>query len=105
MFHNYLIGLAMANLVPLGSHIVVEPQVQENRSAAGILLPEKDEKPQRGKVIAVGQGEKQEDGSRTPMDIAVGDTIVFKKYSPDEFEMDGKKVLIMRESDVLAKLA
>jgi len=92
-------------LKPLGSRVVIEPIEQEEITAGGIVLPETaKEKPQRGTVIAVGPGERDEDGKRIAMDVSVGDIILFAKYSGTEFKMDGKKLLILRESDILAIL-
>ena len=91
------------NMKPLGSRVVVEPNEQEEITAGGIVLPETaKEKPQQGTVLAIGQGDRDEDGKRIPMDVAVGDKILFAKYSGTEIKMDGKKLLILRESDILA---
>ncbi len=91
------------NLKPLGSRVVVEPIEQEDITAGGIVLPETaKEKPQRGKVLSVGPGDRDEDGKRIPMDVSVGDTVLFAKYAGTEIKMDGKKLLILRESDLLA---
>ncbi|GMV35439.1 co-chaperone GroES [Chloroflexi bacterium CFX5] len=87
---------------PLGSRVLVEPVEQEETTASGIILPETaKEKPQQGKVLAAGPGDRNEDGDRVAMDVKVGDTILFAKYSGTEVKMDGKKLLIMRESDIL----
>lgn len=94
----------MPSIVPLGDHLVVQPMTEGHKSAAGILLPEKEEKPQKGKVLAVGNGRKNDNGSVAPLEVKVGDMVLFKKYSPDEFEIEGEKVLVLREEDVLAKL-
>jgi chaperonin GroES len=95
----------MATLLPLGEHIVVKPKEKINQTSSGILLPEKEERPEEGEVIAVGPGARGHDGSRMPIDgIAVGDTVLFKKYSADEFKLAGEKYLVVRESDVIAKL-
>jgi chaperonin GroES len=91
------------NLKPLGSRVVIEPNEQEEITAGGIVLPETaKEKPQQGTVLAIGQGDRDEDGKRIPMDVSVGDKVLFAKYSGTEIKMDGKKVLILRESDLLA---
>jgi chaperonin GroES len=91
------------NMKPLGSRVVVEPNEQEEITAGGIVLPETaKEKPQQGTVLAIGQGDRDEDGKRIPMDVAVGDKILFAKYSGTEIKVDGKKLLILRESDLLA---
>ena len=91
------------NLKPLADRLVVEPIEQEEVTAGGIILPETaKEKPQQGKVIAAGPGRTDEDGKRIPMDVNVGDKVLYAKYSGTEIKMDGKKLLILRESDILA---
>jgi chaperonin GroES len=91
------------SLKPLGNRVVVEPLEQEEVTAGGIVLPETaKEKPQKGTVLAVGPGERDEDGKRVPLDVKEGDTVLFAKYSGTEIKMDGKKLLILRESDLLA---
>ncbi|HJW89840.1 MAG TPA: co-chaperone GroES [Anaerolineales bacterium] len=91
------------SLKPLGNRVVIEPLEQEEMTAGGIVLPETaKEKPQKGKVVAVGPGERDEDGERIPMDVKEGDTVLFAKYSGTEIKTDGKKLLILRESDLLA---
>jgi chaperonin GroES len=83
----------------------VEPIEQEEVTAGGIVLPETaKEKPQQGKVLAVGPGARDEDGDRIAMDVKVGDKVLYAKYGGTEFKMDGKKLLILRESDLLAIL-
>lgn len=90
-------------LKPLGGRVIVEPLEQEETTAGGILLPETaKEKPQEGKVLAAGPGDRDEKGARIPMDVKVGDNVLFAKYSGTEIKVDGKKLLIMRESDILA---
>ena len=84
---------------------MIEPIEQEEVTAGGIVLPETaKEKPQKGTVLAVGPGDRDEDGKRIPMDVQVGDTVLFAKYAGTEIKYNGKKLLIMRESDVLAIL-
>jgi chaperonin GroES len=91
------------SLKPLGDRIVVEPIEQEEVTAGGIVLPETaKEKPQQGKVLAAGPGARDEDGERIAMDVKVGDKVLYAKYGGTEFKMDGKKLLILRESDLLA---
>lgn len=91
------------NLKPLGNRVVVEPVEQEEMTAGGIVLPETaKEKPQKGKILSVGPGDRDEDGKRIAMDVKVGDTVLFAKYSGTEFKVDGKKLLILRETDLLA---
>lgn len=91
------------NLKPLGDRLVVEPIEQEEMTASGLVLPETaKEKPQQGAVLAVGPGRRDDDGKRIDMDVEVGDTVLFAKYSGTEIKIDNKKLLILKESDVLA---
>jgi chaperonin GroES len=91
------------DLKPLGSRVVVEPLEQEDVTASGIVLPETaKEKPQKGKVLSIGPGDRDESGKRIQMDVNVGDTVLFAKYAGTEIKLDGKKLLILRESDLLA---
>ncbi|MBC7235574.1 MAG: co-chaperone GroES [Chloroflexi bacterium] len=93
----------MSNLRPLGNHLVVEPIEQEEKTALGIILPETaKEKPQKGKVIAVGPGRRLDNGQRQPIDVKVGDKILFAKYGGTEVKVDDQEYLILREEDVLA---
>jgi chaperonin GroES len=93
------------NLKPLGDRLVVEPLEQDEVTASGIVLPETaKEKPQKGTVLSVGPGGRDDEGKRIVMDVTVGDTVLFAKYAGTEIKMDGKKLLILRESDVLAIL-
>ncbi len=90
-------------LKPLGSRVVVEPREEEDVLASGLVLPETaKEKPQKGLVMSVGPGDRDDDGKRVPMDVAEGDLVLFAKYSGTEIKIDGKKLLILRESDLLA---
>jgi chaperonin GroES len=90
-------------LKPLGGRVIVEPIEQEEMTAGGIILPETaKEKPQEGKILAAGPGDRDEDGERIPMEVQVGDKVLYAKYSGTEVKLDGKKVLILRESDILA---
>jgi chaperonin GroES len=90
-------------LKPLGSRVVVEPLEQEEITAGGIVLPETaKEKPQKGKVLSVGPGDRDEDGDRILLDVKIGDTVLFAKYAGTEIKMDGKKLLILKENDLLA---
>ena len=90
-------------LKPLGGRVIVEPTEQEEMTAGGIILPETaKEKPQEGKILAAGPGDRDEDGERIPMEVQVGDKVMYAKYSGTEVKMDGKKLLILRESDILA---
>jgi chaperonin GroES len=91
------------NLKPLGGRVVIEPIEQEEVLASGIVLPETaKEKPQKGIVLSIGPGERDEEGKRIPMDVKVGDTILFAKYSGTEIKVDNKKLLILSERDLLA---
>jgi chaperonin GroES len=91
------------SLKPLGNRVVVEPLEQEEVTAGGIVLPETaKEKPQQGLVLSIGPGDRDEDGDYIPMDVKAGDKILFAKYSGTEIKIDGKKLLILRESDLLA---
>lgn len=91
------------SLKPLGDRIVVEPIEQEEVTAGGIVLPETaKEKPQQGKVLAVGPGARDDEGKRIAMDVKVGDKVLYAKYGGTEFKLDRKKLLILRESDLLA---
>ncbi len=91
------------NLKPLGSRVVVEPIEQEEVTAGGIVLPETaKEKPQKGVILSVCPGDRDEDGKRIPMDVKEGDTVLFAKYAGTEIKVEGKKLLILRESDLLA---
>jgi chaperonin GroES len=93
------------NLKPLGDRLIVEPIEQEEMTASGIVLPETaKEKPMQGKVLAAGPGGRKDDGSRIVMDVNVGDTVLYAKYAGTEVKLDGKKYLILRETDVLAVL-
>ncbi|MCX7767117.1 MAG: co-chaperone GroES [Candidatus Sumerlaeia bacterium] len=89
---------------PLGDRVVVKRiEEEEQKSAGGIIIPDTaKEKPQRGKVIAVGPGRLSDDGKRMPMEVKVGDEILFGKYSGTDIKIDGEEYLIMHESDILA---
>ena len=91
------------NLKPLGDRIIVRAIEAEVVTASGIVLPDTaQEKPQRGKVVAVGEG-RFEEGKRIPVDVAEGDEVIYSKYGGTEVKIDGEELLILRESDVLAK--
>ena len=91
------------NLKPLGNRVVVEPIEQEEVTVGGIGLPDTaKEKPQKGKVLSIGPGDRDEDGKRIPLDVKVNDVVLFAKYSGTEIKINGKKILILRESDLLA---
>jgi len=91
------------NLKPLADRLVVKPLEQEETTPGGIVLPETaKEKPQEGEVLAVGPGRMGEDNKRIPMDVKVGDIVLFAKYAGTEVKMKDEKYLILKESDVLA---
>ncbi len=92
-------------LKPLGDRLIVEASEEEQTTASGIVLPDTaQEKPQRGKVVAVGDGAIDEDGKRRPMDVEAGDEVLYSKYGGTEITVEGDEVLVLRESDVLAKV-
>lgn len=94
------------NLKPLGDRLVVQPASREEMTASGIVLPDTaKEKPHRGTVIAAGEGRRDDDGDRIPMDVKVGDEVLFAKYAGTEFKLDDKDLLILAEKDVLAVIS
>ena len=94
----------MANVQPLEDHILVKPQEQENTTKSGIILPDNNqEKPSVGQVIAVGDGKILDNGQRGPVDVSVWDTVYFTKYAPDEIDVDGETLLVVKQSSILAK--
>ncbi len=98
--------MTSVNIRPLGDRVIVEPIEQEETIAGGMLvLPETaKEKPQQGLVLAVGAGKRDDDGDRIEMDVKVGDKILFAKYAGTEIKLNGKKLLIMKEADILGIL-
>src|SRR5512147_418206 len=91
------------SLKPLGNRVVVEPIESEEVTAGGIVLPETaKEKPQKGKVLSIGPGDRDESGKRIAMDVKPGDIVLFTKYAGTEIKVEGKKLLILKESDLLA---
>jgi chaperonin GroES len=94
------------NLQPLGDRLIVEALEDEETTVSGIVLPDTaKEKPQRGRVLAVGPGARNDKGDVIPMDVAEGDEIIFSKYGGTEIKLGADEVLVLRESDVLAKVA
>jgi chaperonin GroES len=92
-----------SNLKPLGDRVVIEPTPKEEVTKSGIVLPDTaKEKPQEGKIIAIGQGRRDEKGERIAMDVQVGDKVLYAKYAGTEFKQDGKEYLILSEKDILA---
>ena len=94
------------NLKPLGDRLIVKAIEEEETTASGIVLPDTaKEKPQRGKVLAVGDGKTNEDtGKKTPLDVSEGDEVLYSKYGGTEITVEGEDLLVLRESDVLAKV-
>ena len=91
------------NLRPLQDRIIVKRVEEETKTAGGLFIPETaKEKPQRGKIVAVGNGKKTEDGKVLPLDVKVGDVVLFGKYAGTEVKVDGEEYLMMREDDILA---
>ncbi len=91
-------------ITPVGEYILVKPHKEEETTASGLILQTsgKGERPQKGEIIALGSGKLNEDGERLPFSVKVGQNILFKKYSPEEIEVDGEIFLLMREQDILA---
>ena len=90
-------------LKPLGARVVVKALEREEITKSGIVLPDTaKEKPQEGKVLAVGPGDRDEDGKRIPVELKEGDRVLFQKYAGTEFKMDGEELLILSEKDILA---
>ena len=97
--------MAKLNLRPLDDRVVVKPLDAEEVTSGGIVLPDAaQEKPQRGKVVAVGVGKLLDSGARGELSVAIGDEVIFGKYGGSEVEVDGEEVKILRESDILAKV-
>lgn len=95
----------MAKIKPLDDRVVIEPLEEADKTAGGIFLPETaKEKPQQGKVVAVGPGKMLDSGKAADMSVKKGDVVIFAKYSGTEVEVDGKELVIMRETDLLAVL-
>ena len=91
---------------PLSDHILIEAMPQEEKTESGIFLPQtaEKEKPEQGKVVAVGSGKKLSSGKVIPLDVKKGDIVLFTKYGPNEIKVNGKEYLIAREEDILAIL-
>lgn len=96
--------MSKTTLKPVGEYILVEPQAEEEKTASGLLIQtsQKAERPQRGKITALGTGKRDEDGKLIPFNVEVGQEVLFKKYSPEDIEIEGKSYLLMKESDILA---
>ena len=90
-------------LRPLGDRVVIRPAAREEATRSGIVLPDTSkEKPQRGEVLAVGPGRVSDEGKKIPMEVKVGDTVLFARYAGTEFKLEDDELLILRESDILA---
>ncbi len=89
---------------PLGDNVIVKPILKEEVTKAGIVLPDTvdKERPEKGKVLAVGPGRVTADGKTLPMRVKVGDVVLFKKYSPDEIKVDDEELLVISEGDIIA---
>jgi len=97
--------MAKINLRPLDDRVVVRPSDAEEVTAGGIVLPDAaQEKPQRGKVVAVGAGKLLDSGNRGELSVAIGDEVIYGKYGGSDIEVDGQELKILRESDILAKV-
>ncbi|MFA5130114.1 MAG: co-chaperone GroES [Patescibacteria group bacterium] len=94
----------MSTLRPMGDRIIVQAASKEEKTLSGIILPDMadKERPEQGNVVAIGPGRVLDNGTRAPMNVKVGDKVVFKKYSPDEVKVDDTDYLVISESDVLA---
>ena len=94
------------SLKPLGDRIIVKPIEQDDVTVGGIMLPDTaKEKPQKGEILAAGPGARNDAGERVEMDVKVGDTVLYAKYAGTEIKLEGDKVLVLRESDILAIVA
>ena len=92
-------------LRPLGDRVVIQPTAREEMTKSGIVLPDTaKEKPQKGKVLAVGDGKLDDNGQRVPLDVSEGDEVLYSKYGGTEIKVEGEDLLVLRESDVLAKV-
>ena len=93
------------NLKPLGDRLIVEVLEEDMTTTSGIVLPDTaKEKPQKGKVLAVGDGKLDDNGQRVPLDVSEGDEVLYSKYGGTEIQVEGEDLLVLRESDVLAKV-
>ena len=96
----------MVNFNPLGERVVIKPMEQEQQTKGGIYLPDTaKEKPQEGEVVAVGPGRVAEDGKRIPMELSNGDKVIYSKFAGTEYKDGEEEYLILRESDILAKIS
>ena len=98
--------MSKINVKPIGEYVLVEPQEEEEKTASGLLIQSssKGERPQRGKIAALGTGKRDESGKLIEFSVEVGQDVLFKKYAPEDIEIEGKSYLLMKESDILAVL-
>ncbi|MFA4834323.1 MAG: co-chaperone GroES [Patescibacteria group bacterium] len=91
-------------LKPIHDNVVIKPIVEDKTTKSGIIIPDTvdKEKPEKGEVLAVGEGKLLDNGQRAPMSVKVGDKVMFKKYSPDEIKVDGEEYLVISENDIIA---
>ncbi len=92
------------NIKPLSNHVIVKGVSEDTTTKAGIVLPDTadKERPEKGEVVAIGPGKLLDNGQRAEMSVKVGQTVIFKKYSPDEIKVDGEDLLVLSESDIIA---
>lgn len=92
------------NIKPLHSNVVIKPEKKAEVTKSGIVLPDTAdrERPERGEIVAVGEGRLLQNGQRSPMSVKAGDKVMFKKYSPDEIKLDGEEYLVISEEDIIA---
>ncbi|MFH1598565.1 MAG: co-chaperone GroES [Patescibacteria group bacterium] len=90
---------------PLGDRVLIRPIKEDEVTKSGIVLPDtaEKEKPEKGEVVAVGEGKLTDDGKRVPMNLKTGDQVIFAKYGPDEIKVDDEELLIIKQEDILAK--
>lgn len=93
------------NVQPLGDRVLIKALKEDEVTKSGIVLPDtaEKEKPEKGEVIAVGEGKLNEDGKRIPLNVKAGDKVIFSKYGPDEIKVDDEDLLIIKQEDILAK--
>ena len=96
----------MVKFTPLGERLVIKPIEQEETTSSGLVLPDTaKEKPQEGEIVAVGEGRLNDEGKRIPMEVKVGDRVIYSKYAGTEYKDGDEEYLILRESDILAKVS
>ncbi len=95
----------MLTIQPLGNQVVIKPLKTDEKTKSGILLPSKETKPEQGEVLAVGPGKRNEKGDRMAIDVKVGEKVIFKRYAPNEFEIDGEILYIIDADDIIATIS